>query len=112
MTIIQSQIKLYSYDYQQNIETIHTGAIFKKEDVILNTSNFISNLEIPYNVLTDAQYLDSWNKSIAYVLKSLSDLDEFFYCKMSFDYTRTNIFRLVTNKDNWYYAIDVTLERI
>lgn len=112
MNIINSKIKLYSYDYQQNIETIHTGAIFKNEDIILNTSNFISNLEIPHDVQTDLQRLESWNKSIAYVLKSLSDLDEFFYCKMSFDYTRTNIFRLVTNKDNWYYAIDVTLERI
>ena len=112
MTIIESQIKLYSYDYRQNIETIHTDAIFKKEDIILNTSNFISNLEIPHSVQTDAVHLDSWNKSIAYVLKSLTDLDEFFYCKMSFDYTVTNMFRIVTNKHNWYYAVEITLVRI
>lgn len=112
MNVVKSQVKLYTYNYKTNIETSVSETCFTATNIVANTVHFINNLEIPEIVQTDRYYLESWNKGINAALKSLSNLDEFFYCKMSTEYNKTEGFRLAQNKNNWYYTLELTLERI
>ena len=112
MNVVKSQVKLYTYNYKTNIETSVSETCFTATNIVANTAHFINNLEIPEIVQTDRYYLESWNKGIDSLLKSLLNLDEFFCCKMCEVKDKTVAYRLAQNKNNWYYALELTLERI
>lgn len=111
MSIVRAQIKLYTYNYKTNIETSLAEKLFTNNNIILDTINFITSFEIPDIIQSNEEHLESWKKGISYTIESLSDLDDFFYCKMATENNRTAIYRLVQNKNNWYYALEISLER-